>query len=65
MAGWALEGGAQRPADPTFPSCPQPSQDVEKVGTNLEPVVVADAHLGRVGGPRGPEVTTLVPWSCI
>lgn len=58
-------GVAGQPADFTFPSCPQPSQDVEKVGTGPEPMVAPDAPLApRVGGWRGPEATTIVPWSC-
>lgn len=34
---------AGQPTDFTFPSCPQPSQDVEKVGTGSEPTVAPDA----------------------
>lgn len=34
---------AGQPADSTFPSCPQASQDVEKVGTGPEPTVAPDA----------------------
>lgn len=34
MAGWAPGGVAQHAADLPFPSCPQPSQDAEKVGAS-------------------------------
>lgn len=49
MAGRAPWGSAQQPAELAFPSCPQPSQDVEKVGTSSpspEARGATDAHPG-------------------
>lgn len=48
--------GVGAAAELAFPSCPQPSQDVEKVGTSPpspEAVVATHAHLRPSGWPEG------------